>query len=143
MGKRRQVAGFSILEVLLGCILFASLVVFMANIWGVHARITAHSRTRVVASFIASQRIEDCITAGFDGVVALADPEVNPQVQTMLTTVRGESRLDTYETTVAVSAHDNPTLRGRVRVVSVRVTFEDQSNIGNKSEVVYRTFITE
>jgi Tfp pilus assembly protein PilV len=51
--------GFSLLEVLLGGILFASLVVFFAGIWGLHARTVGHSRARIIATFIAAQQLEN------------------------------------------------------------------------------------
>lgn len=134
-------SGFSLLEVLLGSILFSSIVIFMANIWGVHARVVGHSRTRVVASFIASQRIETCITMGFHGVDILA--EERRETQEMHTTVRGVVRKDLYFHNVTVQEHDDPALQGRVKVVTVTVEFEDQSDVGNQSEVVYRTIIGE
>jgi Tfp pilus assembly protein PilV len=133
--------GFSLLEVLLGSILFSSIVIFMANIWGIHARVAGHSRTRVVASFIASQRIETCITMGFHGVDVLA--EAGRETQTMHTTIRGVTRQDQYHHNVTVQQHDDPALRGRVKVVTVTVEFEDSSDVGNNSEVVYRTIIGE
>lgn len=133
--------GFSLLEVLLGSILFSSIVIFMANIWGVHARIVGHNRTRMVASFIASQRVETCITMGFNGVDVLA--QERRATQEMHTTVHGQTRKDLYFHNVTVQEHDDPVLRGRVKVVTVTVEFENQSDIGNRSEVVYRTIIGE
>jgi prepilin-type N-terminal cleavage/methylation domain-containing protein len=133
--------GFSLLEVLLGAILFSVMLVYMANIWGVHARTVGHTRARLVASFLAAQQLEECITVGYRGVDALKDKE-NPTLP-ITTVIRGVERTVEYKYYVGVYEHDRPGLTGRLKVVLVRVQFNEDSKIGGESEVVYRTILSD
>jgi len=133
--------GFSLLEVLLGGILFASLVVFFAGIWGLHARTVGHSRARIIATFIAAQQLENCITAGFRGVDYLAGE--NWQPQSITTVIRGRPQETLFEWKVEVRNHSDPTLSGMLKAVKVRVRFEEDSRMGGKKEVVYDTMLSD
>ena len=133
--------GFSLLEVLLGGVLFASLVVFFAGIWGLHARTVGHSRARILATFIAAQQLENCITAGFRGVDYLAGQAW--QQQTITTIIGGQPRENRFEWKVEVQNHSSPTLSGLLKAVKVRVRFEEDSRIGGKKEVVYDTMLCD
>lgn len=137
----RNRGGFSLLEVLLGGIIFSFMLVYLANVWGVHARTVGHTRARLIATFLAAQQLEDCITIGFRGVDALKDKE-NP-VLPITTIIRGKEQTVDYKYYVGVYEHDRPGLTGRLKVVIVRVLFNEQSKIGGKSEVVYRTILSD
>lgn len=133
--------GFSLLEVLLGSILFAMILVYLANIWGIHSRTIGHTRARAIAGFLAAQQLEECITVGFRGVDQLKD-RVNPPIP-IQTVIRGESKTVEYRYTVGVYQHDRPGLTGRLKVVVVRVEFDEGSKIGGKGEVIYRTVLSD
>ncbi|MBT9588147.1 hypothetical protein IV102_32720 [bacterium] len=136
----RRPRGFSLLEVLLGSILFATVLVYLAGIWGVHARVIGHTRDRMVANFIAGQQMENCVTAGFRGVDLLVGP---PIPETITTTLNGVSQEVTYVCTVQVANHSNPLLADSMKVVTVRVNFNELSEVGGKKEVVYRTILSD
>ena len=138
--QRKKPNGFSLLEILLGGILFSTVLVYLASIWGMHARIIGHTRDRMVANFIAGQQIENCITAGFRGVDLLTGP---PILSTISTTINGVQQDVDYESTVEVAKHTNPLLADSMKVVTVRVKFTELSKIGGKSEVVYRTILSD
>lgn len=136
----RRPRGFSLLEILLGSVLFATVLVYLAGIWGVHARVIGHTRDRMVANFIAGQQMENCITAGFRSVNLMMGP---PIPETITTTINGESQEVTYYCTVQVAKHPTPALAETMKVVTVRVSFDEQSKIGGKVEVVYRTILCD
>lgn len=129
------------LEILLGSVLFATTLVYLAGIWGVHARTVGHTRDRMVASFIAGQQIENCITAGFRGVDLMASSANPPQLMT--STINGVEHKVSYSYTIEVERHPDPLLRDTMKTVTVRVQFVEQSKIGGKGEVVYRTILTD
>jgi len=132
--------GFSLLEILLGSVLFATVLVYLAGIWGTHARIIGHNRDRMVANFIAAQQVENCITAGYRGVdllVGTAPPEE------MTTTINGVSQTVSYQVTIQVAKHSDPLLTDKMKVVTVRVQYVEQSKVGGKTEVVFKTILSD
>ena len=137
--RRRRRSAFSLLEVLLGSILFASIVIFLANIWGLHARTVGNNRSRMVATFIAGQQLEDCIVAGYRGVQVKALQEPGEQIVRIRT--RNQTREIRYRYQVEAEEHPDPKLKGRLIVAIVKVSYPDESKLGGKSEVVYRTLV--
>lgn len=129
------------LEILLGAILFSTTLVYLAGIWGMHARTIGHTRDRMVATFIAGQQVENCITAGFRGVDIMAGG-LNPPQQ-ITTTINGQAQTVEYTYTIEVQRHPDPLLKDTMKIVTVRVQFVEKSKIGGKGEVVYRTILTD
>jgi type II secretory pathway pseudopilin PulG len=133
--------GFSLLEVLLGSILFAGILVYMANVWGLYARTVGNSRSRMIATFLAAQQLEECITAGYRGVNAIYNRDKPPLP--IVTVIRGQAQRTEYRYTVDITYHPDAYLRERLKIITVSVKYADESNFGGKSEVVFRTMLTE
>ncbi len=133
--------GFSLMEILLGSVIFATVIVYLAAIWGMHARTIGHARTRMLATFIAQQQIEYCLTLGYSGVDLQAS--LNWQKQTVTTTIKGVAQSVDYEYKIETQPHTDPLLAGRLKVVKVRVKFAEDSKLGGKSEIVYDTLVSD
>lgn len=133
--------GFSLLEVLLGGILFSTIMVYLASIWGIHARTMGHTRDRMVATFIAGQQIENCITAGFRNVDMMA--AAGAQQADMTTTINGVAQSVSYEYLIETQQHPDPLLADKMKIVTVHVKFAENSKIGGKSEIVFRTMLSD
>lgn len=115
------------------------MVIFLANIWGIHARAIGQSRSRMVATFIAGQQLEDCIVAGYRGVQNKAKDE--PAEQIVRITTRGITQEVTYRSWVEAEDHPDPDLKGKLIVAIVTVEYADKSQMGGKSAVTYRTLV--
>lgn len=139
-------SGFSLLEIVLGCVLFSTILVYMAGIWGIHARTIGQSRSRMIATFIAGQEVENCITVGYSGVESLE--QLQWQYQTITTTIRGVPESIQYAYKIETRPCDapdlDPLLKGQLKAVRVRVVFPESSNqLGNLKEIHYDTLIGE
>jgi len=132
---------FSLLEILLGSILFSTVLVYLAGIWGVHARTIGHTRDRMVATFIAGQQIENCITAGYQGVGVLA--ALGPRPEEVRTTINGVTQIVVYTYTITAASHPDPLLATKMKIITVTVQYTEKSKIGGKSEIVYRTILSD
>ncbi len=135
-------AGFSLLEIILGCMLFSTVLVYVASIWGLHARTVGATRSRMIATFIAGQEVENCITVGYSGVDALA--ALQWQYQTITTTIRGVPESIRYSYKIETQPCTDSELKGQLKAVRVRVVFpENSNNLGNLKEIDYDTLIGE
>lgn len=135
-------AGFSLLEIILGCMLFSTVLVYVASIWGLHARTVGQTRSRMIATFIAGQEVENCITVGYSGVDALA--ALNWQYQVITTTIRGVPESIRYAYKIETRPCTETELKGQLKAVRVRVVFpESSNNLGSLKEIDYDTLIGE
>ena len=135
-------SGFSLLEIILGCMLFSTVLVYLASVWGLHARTIGATRSRMIATFIAGQEVENCITVGYSGVEALA--ALGWQYQTITTTIRGKPESIQYGYKIETRQTTDPELKGQLKAVRVRVVFpENSKNLGNLTEIDYDTLIGE
>lgn len=135
-------SGFSLLEIILGCMLFSTILVYLASIWGLHARTIGQSRSRMVATFIAGQEVENCITAGYSGVDSMA--QLQWQYQTITTTIRGIPESIQYAYKIETQPCNDPEIKGQLKAVRVRVVFPESSGqAGNLKEIDYDTLIGE
>ena len=141
MQSQQRRVGFSLLEIIMGCMLFSTILIYLASIWGLHARTIGATRSRMVATFIAGQEVENCITVGYSGVDALA--ELQWQYQTVTTTIRGVQESVQYAYKIETRPAINPEIQGQLKVVRVRVIFPEGSGLGNKKEIDYDTLIGE
>lgn len=122
--------------------LFSTVLVYVAGIWGLHARTIGATRSRMIATFIAGQEVENCITVGYSGVDALA--ALQWQYQTITTTIRGIPESIQYAYKIETRPSDDPELKGQLKAVRVRVVFpENSKNLGNLKEIDYDTLIGE
>ena len=141
MPSQQRRVGFSLLEIIMGCMLFSTILIYLASIWGIHARTIGSTRSRMVATFIAGQEVENCITVGYSGVDALA--ALQWQYQTVTTTIRGVKESVQYAYKIETKATTDPEIKGQLKVVRVRVVFPEGSGLGNKKEIDYDTLIGE
>lgn len=133
--------GFSLLEILLGCIIFSSIVVLACVSWGLHARTVGHTRARSMATFIAGQEIENCITLGFRGVDTLRTGSLRQQEMTSI--FNGVRHTNIFNCIIYSADPAQADLRGKLKLVTVRVTYDEGTEMGGKREVVYQTYIAE
>ena len=142
MPSKQPRGGFSLLEIILGSILFSTIVIYLASIWGIHARTVGATRSRMVATFIAGQEVENCITVGYSGVEALAN--LQWQYQTVTTTIRGVPESVQYAYKVETRPCSDPEIKSQLKAVRIRVVFpENSKNLGNLKEIDYDTLIGE
>lgn len=123
--------GFSLLEVLLGSILFSGALIYVAVIWGVHSRAVSHSRSRMMAGSIAAQLLEDAITQGYNNVAN------DDGTQDVTTVVSGQLQVVTY--TWHKRVQNGP--EGDSREVDITVEFAEKSNLGNKGTITVSTLV--
>ena len=126
----------NLLEITLAMVLFSTVVVFISSICTTHARIIGKSRSRMVATFLAEQLLEDCINRGYFDCENIE----TPGRFTMSSWMRGKQIDIDYEYDVSFSKVAG--YLDRLKVVKVRVKFpgEDVEDSAYR-EVIYETML--
>ncbi len=115
-----RAAGHSLLEAILACMIFVTVVTVLTSVWMWYGRSVAASRYVLVGTQLGEELIEQCVAAGFEDVDQLQTQGGTRDI-TMRTTMRGQQIEVVYRCTVEV---DRPTTD--LKRVKVRVSWEDQ-----------------
>ena len=135
-------SGFSLLELLLAMVLFATIVVFMATLWGQHAHIIGKARNRMTAAFIAEQVTEQYITLGYKAAIssAISTPTGTFNVTTVM---RGQPIVTPYNYTVHVAPANPSGPNPLTAIVKVMVYFPDEQDNATFKGILYETYLAK
>lgn len=67
--NRLSRSGHNILEVMISCLIFSTLMVSMSLIWGQYYRVQQHSRNHLAAAALARQVLEEHLSGGYDSPI--------------------------------------------------------------------------
>ncbi|MCE7873421.1 hypothetical protein DYH09_24025 [bacterium CPR1] len=92
--------GLSLLETVIASLLFATITVSLVSLWFSHYRLLAVSQSRMVATYVCKQLMEDQLSNATSAIVAL--PRGSQPPITMTHQVNGAARRVVYEWSVGV-----------------------------------------
>ncbi|GMU53472.1 MAG: hypothetical protein AMXMBFR33_26180 [Candidatus Xenobia bacterium] len=98
----RSVAGrgLSLLETVIASLLFATITVSLVSLWFSHYRLLAMSQSRLVATYVCKQLMEEQLSNATSAIVAL--PRGSQPPITLTHKVNGATRTVVYEWSVGV-----------------------------------------
>lgn len=133
MGFVRNRWAYSLLELVVAGFIFATVAVALAGVYAYHYRAIGSSRLFLVAQFLARTRMDECIAAGYDGVVQYDDGITPPSVADVEFKIRDEviETEFTLTTDVVLAAGPNSP-----RVCTVTVSWPEKNRIRNVKYVV-------
>ena len=133
--------GFSLLEIILGTLLFTTMILFVVTIWAQHARIIGKSRNRMTASFICEFKTEQFISYGYQQALSQASlPQSPVEVSTVM---RGQEITTPFNYTVVVKDPADPVLKDLVGILLVTVYFPDEQADSTYKEIHYETYLAK
>ena len=142
--NRNSLRAFTLLELMLAMLLFATVVVFMATIWAQHAHIIGKSRNRMVSSFVAEQKTEEWIGKGWANAFSSSKVAAENQGAINVTTVmRGQEITIPYKFRIACFDHPDPGLAPMVGILQVTVSFPDEQKDATFKEIQYETYLAK
>ena len=104
--KRVTIQGFTLLEVIIASLLFASLITVLTVTWTLHSRAQIKTMNRRVAADLAELEMERTLGLGYhDAVSATGSFE-------QIWEVRGQTVTHTYDTEIEVSLYVEPESSG-------------------------------
>lgn len=115
-----KAAGHSLLEAVLACMIFITVVTILTSVWMWYGSSVAASRYVLVGTQLGEELIEQCVAAGFEDVDQLQTHGGTRDI-TMRTTMRGQQIEVVYRCGVEV---DSPV--SDLKRVKVRVSWEDR-----------------
>ncbi len=92
--------GLSLLETVIASLLFATITVSLVSLWFSHYRLLAMSQSRLVATYVCKQLMEEQLSNATSAIVAL--PRGSQPPITMTHKVNGATRTVVYEWSVGV-----------------------------------------
>lgn len=140
-GFRRQ-SGFNLLEVVIAAFLFSTIAVAFLGVWGMQARGLEKARHNLVATMLAEELVEETMAEGYE-LTRVTEGEPEPKIINMET----ESKAPdgswsvipvTYTSTRTVEVIGDLDDDDKLKMVTVRVTWEDTTKNG---EVVLVTYL--
>ncbi len=94
------VRGLSLLETVIASLLFATITVSLVSLWFSHYRLLAMSQSRLVATYVCKQLMEEQLSNATSAIIAV--PRGSQPPITMTHKVNGATRTVVYEWSVGV-----------------------------------------
>jgi type II secretory pathway pseudopilin PulG len=120
---KKQLFGFSLLEMVLACVIFSTCILLMTGVWATHNDAVGRTRMQMIGSHVAEQVLEEAIALGYKN---LPDP---PH------TLSGDVSVDTIVRSKTQSAayHWTRTIQpagtlGQLKSIQVLVEWQDGPN---------------
>jgi Tfp pilus assembly protein PilV len=120
----RRRAGFNLLEVIIGVFIFATATVGLTGVWLMHARLITKSRNVVIATHLAEQLMETCLTQGWQVQPIPLSDENKIHMKMVLNSVHSESE---YRYEVRVKEEKPTASKIGIKHVKVRVYWNDDT----------------
>lgn len=137
MRRRKYPGGYSLLEMIVAAFIFAAVAVALSGVFSYHYRAIGTSRLFLVGQFLARDRMDSLINAGFfpgdntRGAPAMAAGGIPPATVTF--TIRDNIVNVVYTTTDATAPISIPPLNDQLNII-VTVSWEETNRTRN---VVY------
>lgn len=129
-------SGFNLLEVVIGVLIFATVMIGLTGVWVAHARSVAKSRYHLLATHLAEQLMETCIAQGWSvQPIRMSD---NTRVK-MKSTINGVELETEFRYEVLVTT-EKPT-PGQIGIKKARVRVYWDDDTGKDRKVSLTTLI--
>lgn len=125
-------AGHNLLEMIVAVFIFSFVAIGVVGVWVMHYRTMERANGRLAAQFLASELVEQCVAAGWQGVDHLQE---SPEVFTLKETVRDVPKEVEYTSEVLVLARTP-----RLKEVTVKVLWREQGKTG---KLEYKTLLAK
>jgi prepilin-type N-terminal cleavage/methylation domain-containing protein len=98
MTRRRGSRGFSLIELLIGLLIFTTAFLGLLSVYPVSMRALSQARQRMIASHVAEMQLESALNTSFDGLKSS-----NPTTPSILSMVNGTTEVLSFSTQIVVS----------------------------------------
>ena len=117
MGANRRHKGYSLLETVIACFIFITVLIGLMGVWNTHSKAIGKARSMLIANELSERVMEKCLAARYETLPRFHSETETFEVEFL---IKGQRIVNTFTTLIEVS-DEGPEIRN----IKVTVSWED------------------